>query len=69
VTRTTGSVKWFSETRGYGFITPEGADEDVFVHFSAIQHNGFKTLQTGERVEFDLVEDNKGRQAANVVRS
>ena len=69
MTRTTGSVKWFSETRGYGFITPEGASDDVFVHFSAIQHNGFRTLQTGERVEFDLVEDSKGRQAANVVKS
>jgi cold shock protein len=67
VTRTTGSVKWFSESRGYGFITPEGANEDVFVHFSAIQNSGFKTLQTGERVEFELVEDSKGRQATNVV--
>ena len=68
MTRTIGSVKWFSESRGYGFITPEGAHEDVFVHFSAIQHNGFKTLQAGERVEFDLVEDSKGRQATNVVK-
>jgi cold shock protein len=68
VTRTTGSVKWFSESRGYGFITPEGANDEVFVHFSAIQHNGFRTLHTGERVEFDLVEDPKGKQAANVVK-
>ncbi|HVP38114.1 MAG TPA: cold-shock protein [Candidatus Saccharimonadales bacterium] len=67
--RTTGSVKWFSETRGYGFITPEGADDDVFVHFSAIQDSGFKTLHTGERVEFDLVEGSTGKQAANVVRA
>jgi cold shock protein len=67
VTRTTGSVKWFSESRGYGFITPEGANEDVFVHFSAIEHTGFKTLQTGARVEFELVEDSKGRQATHVV--
>ncbi len=66
--RTTGSVKWFSESRGYGFITPEGAPDEVFVHFSAIQEDGFKTLRTGERVEFDLVEDLRGRQAANVVR-
>ncbi len=68
MTRTTGSVKWFSETRGYGFITPEGGNEDVFVHFSAIQHTGFKTLQTGERVEFEVVEDSRGKQATNVVR-
>ena len=66
--RTTGSVKWFSESRGYGFITPEGAQDEVFVHFSAIQDEGFKTLRTGERVEFDLVEDPKGNQAANVVK-
>ena len=67
--RTTGSVKWFSESRGYGFITPEGAQDDVFVHFSDIQHDGFRTLQTGEHVEFDLVEGQRGRQAANVVKS
>ena len=68
VLRTTGSVKWFSESRGYGFITPEGAQDEVFVHFSAIQEDGFKTLHTGERVEFDVMEDSKGRQAVNVVR-
>ncbi len=66
--RTTGSVKWFSEARGYGFITPENAQDEVFVHFSAIQADGFRTLHTGERVEFDLIEDSKGRQAANVVK-
>lgn len=69
VVRTQGSVKWFSESRGYGFITPEGAEGEVFVHFSAIQQDGFKTLRTGERVEFDLVEDPKGNTATNVVRS
>ena len=67
--RTTGSVKWFSEARGYGFITPENAQDEVFVHFSAIQQEGFKTLRPGERVEFDLIENPTGRQAANVVRS
>ena len=67
--RTTGSVKWFSEPRGYGFITPEGTQDDVFVHFSDIQQDGYRTLHTGERVEFDLVEGQRGRQAANVVKS
>ena len=67
-TREIGTVKWFSNQKGYGFIARQSGD-DVFVHFSAIQHNGFRTLQTGERVEFDLVEDSKGRQAANVVKS
>lgn len=66
--RTTGSVKWFSESRGYGFITPEGAQDEVFVHYSAIQENGFRTLHTGERVEFDLIDDPNGKQAANVVK-
>ena len=66
--RTTGSVTWFSESRGYGFITPEDSPGEVFVHFSAIQDEGFKTLHNGERVEFDLIEDSKGKQAANVVK-
>lgn len=69
MTRTTGSVKWFSESRGYGFITPEGANDDVFVHFSAIQDTGFKTLHTGERVEFELIEDSRGKLATNVTKS
>jgi cold shock protein len=68
VLRTTGSVKWFSESRGYGFITPEGAQDEVFVHYSAIQENGFRTLHTGERVEFDLIDNPSGKQAANVVK-
>ena len=67
--RATGSVKWFSESRGYGFITPEGTQDDVFVHFSDIQQDGFKTLQTGQQVEFDLVEGQTGRHAANVVKA
>ncbi|MBQ3396464.1 MAG: cold-shock protein [Synergistaceae bacterium] len=62
-----GTVKWFNESKGYGFIT---ADEgkDVFVHFSAIQGEGFKTLNEGQKVSFDIVNGEKGPQAANVVK-
>ena len=63
----TGKVKWFNSEKGFGFIEREGGD-DVFVHFSAIQGNGFKTLEEGQKVEFDIVEGNRGPQAANVVR-
>ncbi|HEX7050887.1 MAG TPA: cold-shock protein [Longimicrobiales bacterium] len=66
--RTTGTVKWFNDAKGFGFITPEGGDTDCFVHHSAIQGQGFKTLTEGERVEFDLVEGRKGPAAENVVR-
>ncbi len=60
-----GVVKWFSNEKGYGFIAqPES--EDVFVHFSAIQGDGYKTLNEGQRVEFDITEGPKGKQAANV---
>lgn len=60
-----GKVKWFNEKKGFGFI--EGSNgTDVFVHFSAIQDSGFKTLQEGQQVEFDVVKGNKGLQAANV---
>ena len=65
--RMQGSVKWFNESKGFGFIQDDGG-EDVFVHFSAIQGDGFRTLQQGERVEFDVVPGAKGKQAANVVR-
>jgi CspA family cold shock protein len=59
-------VKWFNEAKGFGFITQEGSSEDVFVHFSAIQGDGFKTLAEGEHVEFEVTKGPKGLQAANV---
>ncbi|MFQ5905685.1 MAG: cold-shock protein [bacterium] len=62
-----GKVKWFNENRGYGFIAQEDG-QDVFVHFSAIKGEGFKTLAEGDEVEFDIVESDKGLQAANVVK-
>jgi CspA family cold shock protein len=63
--RKKGTVKWFNEAKGFGFITQPGG-EDVFVHYSAIQGDGFKTLAEGQSVEFDIVEGPKGKQAANV---
>ncbi|GEN34706.1 MULTISPECIES: cold-shock protein [Aneurinibacillus] len=64
---TTGTVKWFNAEKGYGFIQVEGGN-DVFVHFSAITGDGFKTLEEGQRVQFDITEGNRGPQAANVVK-
>lgn len=63
-----GSVKWFSSEKGYGFITPEDGGNDVFVHFSAINSDGFRTLNEGDQVEFDVEEGQRGLQAANVER-
>ena len=65
--RAQGTVKWFNESKGFGFIQAEGGEE-VFVHFSAISGEGFRTLTEGDRVEFDAVEGPKGKQAANVVK-
>ena len=62
-----GTVKWFNAEKGFGFISVEGED-DVFVHFSAINVDGYKTLEEGQKVEFDVVDGAKGPQAANVVR-
>ncbi|MBF7083613.1 cold-shock protein [Desulfallas sp. Bu1-1] len=63
----TGKVKWFNNEKGFGFIERENGD-DVFVHFSAIQGSGFKSLEEGQRVEFEVVQGNRGPQAANVIR-
>lgn len=66
--RKSGTVKWFNDRKGFGFIRV-GESQDVFVHYSALQGDGFKTLKEGEPVEFDLVDGAKGPQAANVVRT
>ena len=65
--RTTGTVKWFNVAKGYGFISQEGG-EDVFVHYSAINIEGYKTLAEGQEVEFELTDGDKGPRAANVTR-
>lgn len=62
----TGTVKWFNDAKGYGFITPDDGGEDLFAHFSAIKMDGFKTLKQGQRVTFDLKEGEKGKQANNI---
>ena len=66
--RATGTVKWFNDSKGYGFITREDGEKDLFVHHTAIQGDGFKTLTEGERVEFDVVEGQKGPAAENVAK-
>ncbi|HUH14016.1 MAG TPA: cold shock domain-containing protein [Longimicrobiales bacterium] len=67
--RTTGTVKWFNDAKGFGFITPEDGSKDCFVHHSAIQMDGFRSLQEGQRVEFDIVEGAKGPAAENVTKA
>jgi len=66
--RTTGTVKWFNDSKGFGFITPDDGQKDCFVHHSAIQSDGFRTLTEGERVEFEVVQGQKGPAAENVKR-
>jgi cold shock protein len=66
--RTKGTVKWFNADKGFGFITPEGGAKDCFVHHSAIQGDGYKSLDEGEQVEFDVVQGQKGPAAENVSR-
>jgi CspA family cold shock protein len=61
-----GTVKWFNDSKGFGFITPDGGGEDLFAHFSAIQSAGFKTLAEGQRVNFDVTNGPKGKQASNI---
>ncbi len=65
---TKGTVKWFSDQKGYGFITPEDGSKDLFVHHSSIQGEGFKSLQEGQSVEFEQTEGQKGPQASNVAK-
>jgi len=65
----TGKVKWFNESKGYGFIEPDGGGRDVFVHYSAIQGEGYKTLAEGQAVEFEVIQGEKGPQASNVMKN
>ena len=65
----TGTVKWFNDAKGYGFITPDDGSEDLFAHFSAINMQGFKTLKEGQKVSFDVVQGPKGKQASNIQKS
>ena len=64
--RVTGKVKWFNSKKGFGFIIPDDGGNDLFVHFTAIQSNGYKTLQEGQKVEFEVMQTNKGDKAVNV---
>jgi CspA family cold shock protein len=68
IMRTTGTVKWFSDEKGFGFITPEDGSKDCFVHHSAIQGSGYKSLAEGQKVEFDVTQGQKGPAAENVAK-
>ena len=63
-----GTVKWFNDAKGFGFINTEGKDEDIFVHYSSVRAEGFRSLNEGEEVEFELIQGPKGLKAENVVR-
>jgi CspA family cold shock protein len=63
---TTGTVKWFNDAKGFGFITPDNKGPDLFAHFSQIKSNGFKTLKEGQKVQFDIIPGLKGQQASNI---
>ena len=65
----TGIVKWFSNAKGYGFISPEGGGDDIFAHFSSIEMDGYKSLKEGQQVEFDVADGPKGLQASKIVSS
>jgi len=65
----TGTVKWFNDAKGFGFITPDGGGEDLFAHFSGINMNGFKTLKEGQKVTFDITAGNKGKQQASNIQA
>jgi CspA family cold shock protein len=64
-----GTVKWFNDAKGYGFLRVDGKDEDIFVHYSAVQAEGYRTLNEGDAVTFDLIQGPKGMKAENVVRA
>ena len=67
--RTNGTVKWFNDSKGFGFIAPENGERDCFVHHTSIQAEGFRSLSEGDKVEFDLVEGAKGPSAENVLKT
>ena len=65
----TGTVKWFNDSKGFGFVTPDDGGDDLFAHFSAINMDGFKTLTEGQKITFDVTEGQKGKQASNIQAS